>query len=327
MLSSAAVRRVLVCLMAAALGTAMLAACGSPETRSRETGAAVSITHKFGTTTIKGVPKRVVALDTQWTDVLLAMGVTPVGRAADPKMGPGGRAPWQTALPASSRSFPLDIKGPPLEQVAAVHPDLIVGTYTITDRTMYAKLSKIAPTVASFDNRQVERWPDLVRAAGKIFHDRARGERVVSGVNAKVAAIRKRMPWLKGKTFALAQYVVGDSVIAVADPNDGSNVLFRSLGLRQYPRLVAEGKRQKTVRISVSPERLDVLRSDLLLFLINGGTKADLKDLPGWNGLPSVRDGSAAVLDYPTIAGLNTPTPLSIPAALDKLAPALRALK
>jgi iron complex transport system substrate-binding protein len=327
MLTSAAVRRVLVCLMAAVLGAAALAACGSPDTNSRESGGSVSIKHRFGTTEIKGTPKRVVALDTQWTDVLLAMGVKPVGHAADAKMGPGGRAPWQTALPASSKSFTLDIKGPPLEQVAAVHPDLIVGTYTITDRTMYDKLSDIAPTVASVDDRQVERWQDLVGVAGKIFHDPGKAKRIVDGVNGKVAAIRKRMPWLNGKTFALAQYMVGDSVIAVADPSDGSSVLFTSLGMRQYPRLVAEGKRQKSARIQVSPERLDVLRSDLLLFLINGGTKANLKDLPGWNDLPSVHGGSAAVLDYPTIAGLNIPTPLSIPAALDKVTPALRALK
>ncbi|HEY3687967.1 MAG TPA: ABC transporter substrate-binding protein [Streptosporangiaceae bacterium] len=313
--------------MAAVLGAAALAACGSPDTKSRESGGSVSIKHRFGATEIKGTPKRVVALDTQWTDVLLAMGVKPVGHAADAKMGPGGRAPWQTGLPASSRSFTLDIKGPPLEQVAAMHPDLIVGTYTITDRTMYDKLSDIAPTVASVDDRQVERWQDLVGVAGKIFHDPAKAKRIVDGVNGKVAAIRKQMPWLNGKTFALAQYMVGDSVIAVADPSDGSSVLFTSLGMRQYPRLVAEGKRQKSARIQVSPERLDVLRSDLLLFLINGGTKANLKDLPGWNDLPSVRDGSAAVLDYPTIAGLNIPTPLSIPAALDKVTPALRALK
>ena len=60
---------------------------------------------------------------------------------------------------------------------------------------------------------------------------------------------------------------------------------------------------------------------------VNGGTRADLKDLPSWNDLPSTRAGAAAVLDYPTIAGLNVPTPLSIPAALDKVTPALRALR
>lgn len=307
---------------------AMLTSCGGPAAQQTEkAGAAVTVGHRFGTTTVKGMPKRVVALDQQWTDVLLAMGVKPVGHGADPRAGKDGRAPWQTALPASSKTFPIDTKGPPLETIAALHPDLIVGSFTIPDRTTYQKLAGIAPTVPAIDARQVERWPDLVRTAGRILGDTARAEKVIAGVDGKVAAIRKQMPWLRGKTFALAQYIVGDSVIAVADPADGSTELFNSLGMKQYPALVAEGKKQKQPRISVSPERLDVLRSDLLMFLVNGGSKADLTDLPGWDDLPSVNGGSAAVLDYPTIAGLNVPTPLSIPYALDKVTPALRALR
>lgn len=320
-------RRAAAGLAVVALG-AMLTSCGgSAAQQTEKAGAAVTVEHRFGTTTIKGVPKRVVALDQQWTDVLLAMGVKPVGHGSDPRAGENGRAPWQTSLPASSKTFPIDTKGPPLETIAALHPDLIVGSFTIADRTMYGKLAGIAPTVPAIDDRQVERWPDLVRTAGRIFGDSARATRVISGVTTKVATIRKQMPWLRGKSFALAQYVVGDSVIAVADPSDGSTVLFNALGMKQYPALVAEGKKQKQPRISVSPERLDVLRSDLLMFLVNGGTKDALKDLPGWDDLPSVRGGSAAVLDYPTIAGLNVPTPLSIPAALDKVTPALRALR
>lgn len=307
---------------------AMVTSCGgSAAQQTEKSGAPVSIKHKFGTTTIRGVPKRVVTLDQQWTDVLLAMGIKPVGFGADPKVGKNGSAPWQTGLPASSKALAIDVKGPPLEQVAALHPDLIVGSFTVPDRNIYEKLAGIAPTIPSIDDRQVERWQDLARTAGKIFHDPGKAEKVIGGVNDKVATVRRQMPWLRGKTFALAQYIVGDSVIAVADPDDGSTVLFTSLGMKQYPKLVEEGKRQKVPRISVSPERLDVLRSDLLMFLINGAGRGALKDLPGWNDLPSVRGGSAAVLDYPTIAGLNVPTPLSIPYALKKVSPALRALK
>ena len=307
---------------------AMLTSCGGSAAQETEkAGAAVTVTHEFGTTTVKGAPKRVVALDQQWTDVLLTMGVKPVGAGSDPRVGKDGRAPWQTALPASAKTFPIDLKGPPLETIAALHPDLILGSFTIPDRAAYEKLAGIAPTVPAIDARQVERWPDLVRTAGRIFGDAARADRVIAGVNGKVATIRKQMPWLRGKTFALAQYMVGDSVIAVADPTDGSTVLFNSLGMKQYPALVAEGKKQKEARISVSRERLDVLRSDLLMFMVNGGSKEDLKDLPGWGDLPAVRGGSAAVLAYPTIAGLNVPTPLSVPAALDKVTPALRALR
>jgi iron complex transport system substrate-binding protein len=124
---------------------------------------------------------------------------------------------------------------------------------------------------------------------------------------------------LEGKTFELAQYIVGDSMYIVADENDGSSVIFSQLGLTLYPPVVAEGKQSGQARINVSTERADLLRADLVVFLINGGDESDLADIPGFDQLP----GTIAVLDYPTIVGLNTPTPLSIPYALDKLKPFL----
>ncbi|PSL02489.1 hypothetical protein CLV30_110142 [Haloactinopolyspora alba] len=46
----------------------------------------------------------------------------------------------------------------------------------------------------------------------------------------------------------------------------------------------------------------------------------DLADIPGFDRLP----GTVTVLDYPAIVGLNTPSPLSVPYALDRLRPHLK---
>ena len=62
-------------------------------------------------------------------------------------------------------------------------------------------------------------------------------------------------------------------------------------------------------------------RADLLAFLVNGGDERDLSDIPGFCSLP----GTVAVLDYPTIVGLNTPSALSVPYALEWLRPHLEA--
>lgn len=320
---SAAVRRVLVCLVTVSLGVLGLGACGSDEPSPKASGGAVTIKHKYGSTKIDGVPKRVVTLDLQWTDAMLALGVRPVAYGGDQLLGKDGRAPWEAKL-AGATQLGLQVgKDLPMEKIAAQRPDLIVGSYTITGKAQYAKLSKIAPTIPSLDDRQVERWTDVTRTAGRVLHDAAGAKRIISGVNDRVAGARAKLPGLKGKTFALAQYIVGDSLVAVADTNDGSSVFFRQLGMKQLPSLVAEGKKSKQARVQVSTERLDLLRSDVLFFLINGGTKADLEDLPGWKNLPAAKAGTDVLLDYPTATALNTPTPLSLPAALDKLMPAL----
>lgn len=301
-----------------------LTACGGDDSEpaaSTGTDAAgdaetVTLDHVFGTTEITGVPQRIVTIDLQWTDVMLAMGVEPVGYSVDAFMPESG-VPWQD-LPADAEPLALD-DGPPIEQIASLEPDLIVGSYSIADQGVYDQLSGIAPTVAGLDALQVTPWQDLLRTAGDILDEPDRAEEIIADVDGQVDAVAADLPGLEGKTFTLAQYVVGDSIYAVADEQDGSSVFFQQLGMTMYAPVKEEGEASGDTRIIVSTERSDLLQADLLAFLVNGGDESDLADIPGFDQLP----GTVAVLDYPTIVGLNTPSPLSLPYSLEQLRPYL----
>ncbi len=218
-----------------------------------------------------------VSLDAPWTDTLLALGVEPVGYAVD-SYSPDGMA-WQEFGPDST-SFDTT-EGLPYEQIAALDPDLIVGSYTVIDEAVHQRLSEIAPTVARLDDAQVTPWQDLV-AAGGILLDRAdQASALIAEVNAGIDAIRDELPGLAGRTFALAQYIPGTGLIAVADEDDGSSVFFQRLGLTMLPALAEEGEKTGQARISFSPERLELLHADLLAFLINGADESALADIPG----------------------------------------------
>lgn len=312
-------------LVTALFGTLLiagLAACGSDDSAT-ESGdaqtlaAPVTVEHKFGETTIDAIPKRIVTIDLQWTDVMLAMGVEPVGYTVDALM-PDEKVPWQKA-PAGAKALPLT-DGVPVEQILALDPDLVLGSYSIADEETYKLLADRVPTVAGPQDTQVMAWQDMVRLAGKFLNEPSRAEQVIASVDDEVAAVAGEYPALKGRTFALAQYVVGDSMYIVADEKDGSSVFFQQLGMALYPPVVAEGRKTGEARVNVSTERADLLQADLLAFLVNGGDESDLSDIPGFDQLP----GTVAVLDYPTVVGLNTPTPLSIPYALEKLTPYLK---
>lgn len=286
---------------------------GAPAASTREP---VVVDHVYGSTTIEDVPERVVTIDVQWTDTMLAMGVEPVGYTLDSYM-PDSTVPWQE-LPADAKALELT-DGVPIEQIAALRPDLIVGSFSITDQRTYDLLSEIAPTIPNLDDSQVQPWQDLVTLAGDVLDEEDRAEEVVAEVDGAVADTAEELPGLEGKTFVLAQYVVGDSLYIVADEADGSTVFFEQLGMEMFPAVREEGEKSGDARVQASTERVDLLRADLLAFLINGGDESDLADIPGFEDLP----GTVAVLDYPTIVGLNTPTPLSIPYALDELRPYL----
>lgn len=298
-----------------------LAACGSDDSAAESGDATrlsspVAVEHKFGTTTIDTVPLRIVTIDVQWTDIMLAMGVEPVGYTVDSFM-PDSTVPWQE-LPSGAKALELT-DGVPVEQVLALDPDLVLGTFSIDSEETYKLLSDRVPTIAGSPDRQVASWQDMVRTAGKFLNQPDKAEQVIRSVDDEVAGVAAELPGLAGKTFALAQYIVGDSLVVVADEKDGSSVFFQQLGMKLDPVVVSEGQRAGQARLTVSTERADLLRADFLSFLINGGDESDLADIPGFDQLP----GTVAVLDYPTVVGLNTPTPLSIPYALEKMKPQL----
>jgi iron complex transport system substrate-binding protein len=306
---------------AATTGTALVAAgpaaAGAVATAQSDRFRPVTIEHRYGSTRIAHRPQRIVSLDPQWTDVLLAMGTTPVGHIRSALVDED--FPWQGDELADSTVLPYT-NAIPLEDVAALQPDLIVATYSVEDADMYKALRAIAPTIPSITDHEVETWQDLTKVTGKFLGARAKAKRVVAGVDEKVQAYAARFPGLAGKTIAFANYVPGSELVVLADPDDGANALFAELGLELAPGIRAEAG-DTVGRLEVSLERVDLLDGDVLAVLTNG---ADLDDIPGWGSLPAVETGAVTILDMDSATALNTPSPLSIPYGLKVIEPALQ---
>ena len=157
--------------------------------------------------------------------------------------------------------------------------------------------------------------------AGKIFDDPEAADALVVEADQAAADLAAELPGLGGKTYALANYVPGDKIYVVADPDDGASQLFGKLGMQIDPDLLAmDGG--GFGRIDVSFEQIGTLDADVLLILTNG---ADTDDIVGFDTLPAVRAGAYSVLEYAPVVGINTPTPLSIPYSLEFIRPALEA--
>ncbi|MGH3927323.1 MAG: ABC transporter substrate-binding protein, partial [Pseudonocardiaceae bacterium] len=124
---------------------------GSPAGGANAGAFPVTITHKFGQTSIPAEPRRVVTVGQTDQDAVLALGVVPVGTTEWYGEYPGALWPWAqekrnelngalpTVLPAAE-----DIE---FEQIAALQPDLILALYAGLDQNQYDLLSQIAPTV------------------------------------------------------------------------------------------------------------------------------------------------------------------------------------
>jgi iron complex transport system substrate-binding protein len=304
-----------------ALLTVPLAGCGggSDDDATTSPGDGIVVEHRYGTTTLDGTPRRIVSLDNQWTDVLVALDGPLVGAALDPSID-GGRYPWQADIPASVEGIPVS-DAIPYEAVAALEPDLIVVTWAVTQSSEYESLSEIAPTIPLLGDEEVDAWQDIARTAGEVLGIADQAEALVAEVDQLGADVAAELPGLDGKTYALASYAPGDAIYVVADPDDGAATLFAQLGLQIDPDLLAIAG-GAAGRAELSLERVDELDADLLILLTNG---ADPADIPGYGDLPAVQDGAVALVDLAAVTGLNTPTPLSLPYSLERIRPALEA--
>ena len=109
--------------------------------------------HAYGETVIKAKPEKVVTLDWNNADAVLALGIVPVGTARA-NWGPvtdKGLLPWTEEkfkeLGTDNPNVFNDLDGYDYEAVAAAKPDIIVAPYSGMDEKAYKRLSEIAPTL------------------------------------------------------------------------------------------------------------------------------------------------------------------------------------
>jgi iron complex transport system substrate-binding protein len=309
------------------LGT--VAACGADEPAQTSTGGQgagsfpMSITHKLGTTTIKRPPKRVVALGEVDQDALLALGVQPVGMAELTGIRPDGLAPW--SAPKITGAKPKLLKtgdsGFDLEEVAALKPDLIVAAGDFTIDKEYGRLSRLAPTTAYQTGPAEDTWQQITRQVAQAVGKKAEGDRLVAGVEAKIASVKAEHPELVGKNFAMTSVMPSGNIGVMKSKDDISVKLLEQFGMTLPGSLASLPGQGFAAELSM--EKVSALDVDVLLSHYNDDP-ATQKKVEGnrlFANLGVVRRGSYVPLDLKAFWPLRTPTALAAPYVVDQVAP------
>jgi iron complex transport system substrate-binding protein len=283
-----------------------LAACGSDDAEPRAAAG----------------PKRVVALDFPSADAVIALGVTPIA-IGKVSYVPGGVQAWTKA--ALGRRTPKLIDAEteiPLEEIAALHPDLIVATNTYNLGPVRTKLERLAPLVTWTHGAGVDTWQESTLLVGKALGREARARKLVEDTEARVTRARDDHPAFAGKTVTLFNYYEGVSW-AISSPDDFSIRFLSTLGFKLSPRI--ERLKGKDGRLEVSNERLRLLDADVVL-----GTSSDsgakLEALTRgtlFRRLDAVRRGAYSTIPIGPATSIAFPSALSVNYALDELVPLL----
>lgn len=309
-----------------------LAACGSDGGATGSvpvSGAAaadgafpVTVTHKYGSTTIPAAPQRVVSLGYTDQDAILALGTVPVGIREFTGQKPSATWEWAQDRLEGRTPTVLPVGEVNTEAIAALRPDLIVGISAGLTREQYETYSKIAPVVASpqgFIDYGTP-WQDATRLTGQALGKSAEADKLVSDLEARFAQVKQQYPALAGKSAAGVRPSSADNAsFFVWGSEDLRARFFQSLGMTiptEFDQLAGQN-----FYATISTEEMSKLDQADVLVLITASQaeRTTFEALPGYSNLADVRQGKVLTLDDQASAALSFSSVLSLPSVLDTL--------
>jgi len=239
----------------AGLAPLALAACsadkkGPVEVKPSDTGFPKSITHRFGTTTLKTPPSRIVALGAVEAETLVSLGVVPLSRPA------ADSTAWYRAglraLPNADTSETYDDG----RQLAAsvfteLEPEAFLAVGSRLSREEYESLSGLAPVILAPESVPAESWEAVARFVADVTGLQDTATPLIDETRQEVTDSVADYPVLKGATalFVSASSASGSDLI-LAVQGSAPAAFFTSLGLAAPPALgsLAKGLKEAPAR-------------------------------------------------------------------------------
>lgn len=347
------VRRMGVAAAAAAL-LAGSVACSSDDTSGTDTAAAtttaaadgatdgtattveypLTVSGKFGESTIEAAPTRALPLSPQDADILLSLGITPIALPVDAQnlaaTNQTGVWPWEREALGSQTPELLDLDTGTMtvaEKIAALQPDVVVSTgFWGLDQGSFDQLNEQFPVVHFDVQANGEPWQESTRKVARVLGIPEKAEEVIAQAEADADAAIAEYPELSGKTYNAIIGDVGGSLSVLASDDRGIGQFLSSLGLElsEYATSLPVDADGRGV---LSYEEIANLDADVLVVVSPTGDLGYLTKFEAWNDLPAVQRGSVVSLarntGLPNAVGF--PSSLSLTWATDEVAPQLSA--
>jgi iron complex transport system substrate-binding protein len=289
-------RRPAAALMSAALLGLSISACssdGGDDTAASDSADGtypVTFTSPWGESTLEEKPTRIASLGYKDSDVLAALGETPV------IMSDATQAQefyTMDAMPGEPElTFTYDENQmAPIEEIAAAEPDLIVASQMDLSAD-YDKLSEIAPVIAAETTEDVAgNWQQTATNLGEALGKQNEAEAVITETTETATRIRDEHPEFDGKSLTMINYFGLDQMLHLNPEGTDLADLLSSIGFSGTPGAVdlPEG--------SIPEERISDLAADVLVIIDNSDGKiAELEDNPVFQNLQPVKDGHVLVI-------------------------------
>ncbi|MYV55154.1 iron-siderophore ABC transporter substrate-binding protein [Streptomyces sp. SID3212] len=249
-----------------------------------------TITHAMGTTVIKARPQRVVVLDVGEFDNVVSLGIEPVGWAATQ---PGDKLPAYLVKQAGNPKSVGTISGLNLEAIAALKPDLILGSQ-LRAADKYDELAKIAPTV--FSIRPGFTWKENYLLNAKALDKLAEAQAKLADYEKRVAALDTALGTDR-PTISMVRFRPGQLRLYAESSFIGT--ILKDAGL---PR--PKNQQIQDLAVEISPEKIDDADADWIFWATFGDPsktdEAAATSSPLWKNLAAVKSGHVENVDDET---------------------------
>lgn len=237
----------------------------------------VTIKHVHGETVIPAAPQRVVTWGWSSTEAAIALGTVPVGFPTFRYEGLDlDVVPWvQEAIDAAGVQTPVyldNAASPPIEQIAALKPDLILAVYSGITEDEYKLLSQIAPVVAYPTTPWTASWQETITIVGEALGKADEGRAMVADLEQFIKDEAAKHPVLAGTSAVTMIDYNGAAAIHSAD--DARAKLLKLAGLAIPDRPVAAGEPQG-FWYALSYENFDQIPADVLITFFSTEQAAD----------------------------------------------------
>lgn len=328
----------------AGLSAAALAGCSgsqapatpAPSTPVVTTKAAawpVDVKHVYGTTTIAKAPERVATISWVNADIVVALGVVPVGMDKDTwGANAAGSTDWKDAKLAELGAAMGTAKAPTqfdtanginFDAISELTPDLIIGAYSGMTKQEYDKLTKIAPVIGPGVAAYQTPWQQSTEMIAAALGKQAEGKALVADTLAAV----KKAGVEAHPEFATVTAIAGNLEPAVGGINiytagDSRSRFLELLGL-PLASFVTDNAKPDEFFFNWSAERANEITSDIFFTWLPTGTTADdIAKHPLFGQIPAVKKGGLVVpANDAEVLAISAASPLSLAWSLDKVVP------
>ncbi len=293
----------------------------------------VTIEHIYGETVIESEPERVATIAWVNPDIVLALGVVPVGMDQDTYGNTeDGSTAWKNAkleelgAPMGSEDAPVlfdATNGVNFDAIAEATPDVIAAAYSGLTEDEYDKLSQIAPVIGPGVANYQTPWQQSTEMIGNALGKSDEAAQLIEDTEALV----EENGVSAHPEFADVTAIAGNLDVAAGGINiytEGDN-RTRFLGMLGIPvaDFVEENAAEDEFFFNWSAERGNEIESDLFFtWLPEGTTTQDVIDDDLFGQIPAVESGGlVAIPDEADVLAISALSPLSVPYALDRVVP------